>query len=640
MFKYSFLTLAEYTPVGDITVIALCLIMSILLWQTYIRKTERFFRTIMIIIFTAASSISNILYEIALRSESPHIVQTFIFRYIHYILLLLILYMYVWYMHESLWLPGRVNRKYSFLFLGVVASAVAFDGYATHKGFGICLDDDGVFRTGFNIYIILAMMLFITIFYMIVKYRSRYIKKIFLGLLGINLISVLVLFVQEIHHQISFTDLAYTFPLIGIIFLFHSNPYDITTGAIDGKYINSELKDAFDKKRNLLILSCKIMDFTKLMNENEDLKYRFYEFFRENLRRGILYRLADDRLVLTIKMKSNTDYTTVTEKMTNDFVKCYDHFHIDYKIIIMDTTPLVEKITDYEKIITSIEATMPYNCIHTVGKKDISQFYDDAYVLSELEDIVRKKDLNDPRILVYCQPVFNLSTGTYDTAEALMRLTLERIKVVYPNKFIPLAEHHGLIHTMSLIMLNKTCKAIRDYMEKGFELRRISVNFSTLDLRYDSFCSEVKQIIDNNGIPYNKIAVEITESRNDADFTLLKQRVEELKELGITFYLDDFGTGYSNFERIMEIPFDIIKFDRTMLIEAVKSDSSRFMVSTFANMFHALEYSVLFEGVETSDDEKECTEMKAKYLQGYKYSHPIPIEELRDKVEAISSGLS
>ena len=109
----------------------------------------------------------------------------------------------------------------------------------------------------------------------------------------------------------------------------------------------------------------------------------------------------------------------------------------------------------------------------------------------------------------------------------------------------------------------------------------------------------------------------------------MKQRVLQLRELGIKFYLDDFGTGYSNFERIMEIPFDIIKFDRIMLIGSSKSRSSGFMVSTFAQMFNRLNYSVHFEGVEDDSDEKKCISMNARYLQGYKYSRPIPINNLR-----------
>ena len=272
---------------------------------------------------------------------------------------------------------------------------------------------------------------------------------------------------------------------------------------------------------------------------------------------------------------------------------------------------------------------MQYNTIYRISEQDIKEYYDKNYILSQLEDIANKKDLSDPRVLVYCQPVYNIKTKMYDTAEALMRLKLEKTGMVFPDQFIPLAEQFNLIHYLSMIILNKTCYAVRGFIEEGYRIKRVSVNFSAIDIRYDTFCDEVKTIIDRNGINYDKIAVEITESRSEADFNLMKQRVMQLQDLGIKFYLDDFGTGYSNFERIMEIPFDIIKFDRSMLMESHRSDSSQYMVKTFANMFYDLRYAVLFEGVENDSDEDRCIMMKAQYLQGYKYSKPIPIEELK-----------
>ncbi|MBR1740610.1 MAG: EAL domain-containing protein, partial [Lachnospiraceae bacterium] len=96
---------------------------------------------------------------------------------------------------------------------------------------------------------------------------------------------------------------------------------------------------------------------------------------------------------------------------------------------------------------------------------------------------------------------------------------------------------------------------------------------------------------------------------------------------------DDFGTGYSNFERIMELPFDIIKFDRSMVLASASDGKSEKMVSSLASMFDDMDYAVLYEGVETPMDEEKCVQMRAKYLQGYKYSKPIPIEQLTEYFE-------
>ena len=108
----------------------------------------------------------------------------------------------------------------------------------------------------------------------------------------------------------------------------------------------------------------------------------------------------------------------------------------------------------------------------------------------------------------------------------------------------------------------------------------------------------------------------------------MKERIETLHAEGIQFYLDDFGTGYSNMERILELPFDIIKFDRSMVIASGQDHRSEQIVKKLAKMFTDFNYFVLYEGVEDNTDENRCLSMAATYLQGFKYSKPIPIEEL------------
>ena len=271
---------------------------------------------------------------------------------------------------------------------------------------------------------------------------------------------------------------------------------------------------------------------------------------------------------------------------------------------------------------------MDINDVYIVGKKDVDLFNRYEYILEQLTDIYKKRDMRDERVLAYCQPVFNIKTGKYDTAEALMRLNLPDIGMVFPDQFIPVAEEHGFIHVLTEIILTKTCDAIKSLMSEGYDVNRISVNVSVMELRDEKFTSDIDDIIEASAIPNDKIAVEITESRNDSDFLMMKDRIEELRRRGIKLYLDDFGTGYSNMERIMELPFDIIKFDRSLVIASDADERSEKMVKSLAGMFSELNYSVLYEGVENDGDEIRCINMSASYLQGYKYSKPIPIADL------------
>ena len=100
--------------------------------------------------------------------------------------------------------------------------------------------------------------------------------------------------------------------------------------------------------------------------------------------------------------------------------------------------------------------------------------------------------------------------------------------------------------------------------------------------------------------------------------------------------MDDFGTGYSSLERILQLPFDIIKFDRTMVIASRTDSKSSTIVKSMAQLFADLNYSILFEGIEDKEDEKRCCSMSASYLQGYLYSKPVRIE---DFVELKLDGL-
>ena len=209
-----------------------------------------------------------------------------------------------------------------------------------------------------------------------------------------------------------------------------------------------------------------------------------------------------------------------------------------------------------------------------------------------------------------------------------MRLKLDKTGMVYPNDFIPIAENYGYILVLTEIILNKTCKNIRKLIENKFLIERISVNVSVLELQSDAFCEDIVRIIKDNDIDNERIAIELTESRSETGSLIMKEKIEELRSKGIHFYLDDFGTGYSNMERILELPFDIIKFDRSMVIASGTSERSEKIVDKLAHMFIDMGFSVLFEGIESEADVARCSDMFASYLQGYIYSMPIPVEQL------------
>ncbi len=633
----SYLNQTEYTPVGDIVVTVLCYAFGMFLFVSKAQKDSNYRMTISMILLSLFSTMANLTYRVLLGAQVLIPIALYSTRIISHALISCLQVLYILYLREPLWLRREKFGRFTLSICSVAFIPVIIDLLGIIFGFGFRVEDNTVVSS-LNMYIFSYIGYLCIVFYLLIRYQGRMIYKIFLVLMSLNCLSLMLFVMQGFFHQTSFASIANFLPITGIVYLFHSNPYDTDSGAVTEKYFYEELNSSVEKNAPLLMLSCHIPDCYELIRNDPTFRREFFRFFRQTMRTGVLYRLSDNRMVLTIKKrKKNVDYTKLTYELIQSFDKSHSIVGRDYKIVVFETVPELKRADEYIRLISYIEEGMEPNSTHRISADDINKFHGDSYILSQLEDISKRGDLNDERVLVFCQPVFNIITGTYDTAEALMRLKLPETGMVFPDKFIPLAERSNMIHTLTMIILNKTCAEIRSLIAEGFILNRVSVNFSTIDLRRKSFRSEVQDVIEANDIPYDKIAIEITESRTDLEFNQMKQKVSELQSLGIKFYLDDFGTGYSNFERIMAIPFDIIKFDRSMLIESVKNDSSKFMVSTFANMFNQLHYSVLFEGVEDDRDEEHCVGMHASYLQGYKYSKPIPIGDLRRFLAKVSA---
>lgn len=208
-------------------------------------------------------------------------------------------------------------------------------------------------------------------------------------------------------------------------------------------------------------------------------------------------------------------------------------------------------------------------------------------------------------------------------------MNLDGNDFVMPEIFIPLAEEYGYINTLTKIMLNKVCKLVKELDKEGVPFKRISVNVSALDMKINGFCEELAKIVKTHGVDPSKIGIELTESQTDKDRQLLNSRIKILHEAGMTLYLDDVGTGYSNLDRIVQYDVDVVKFDRFFLLEAEKSMKIVKMMSHLSQAFKDLEYKLLFEGVETDSHEALCLSCGADYIQGFKYSKPVPAEELK-----------
>ena len=622
----------NYYPLGDVMVIAICVIIFILIGFSYVRKSRSFLYFIFINVTILLAAAVNIIYHVKyITNITGDYTTVYILRILYHALLFSTLLLYVVYITEVLRL--EISKKYPVVTMSIIVFiiAVVSDIVKTVSGKGYVITSQGLMTSGRDLFLYGYLGFIVIILFLMIVYRKRLYKRVMSGFYGTMIVSFVMLAIQNHYNQTSYTVGTFLFPAIAMLYIIHSNPYDISMGAIDVRAMEDMIRFNYERKRELIIMSLLLEEFNgEGKTFPTEIQGIIRKFASDYFKGAVLFQINNGHMMLLARKKSNPDYENKINKLLNAFMVEYEKYRFDYKIIFGESVDEVSRRNEYVNFLDSIYRNMHINSVHMIDYDDVVSFNKYEEILEELEDIYRAKNLRDSRVLVYCQPVFNIKTGKYDTAEALMRLKLSNIGMVFPDQFIPLAEEKGYIHVLTEIILQKTCDEIKYLIQENYDVRRISVNVSVMELKDDHFCDDISGIIRNSGIPDEKIAIEITETQTESDFLVIKSRIDELKEHGIKFYLDDFGTGYSNMERIMELPFDIIKFDRSLVLASGSDNRSEKMVGSLANMFKDLDYSVLYEGVENDSDEEMCINMAASYLQGYKYSKPIPIIDLKN----------
>lgn len=619
----------SYSPVGDFLLVIQCLLALFLIRQTFVKKSQTFriFKFCFGLLFIAA--VSNIaFYYTDLFSRQNSLL--WILRAVYHISLLSLFCLYISYLKILIVFPEKTARKLSALSLGILFVFGTADILAPLTGWGFQQDHYGTwyekmlltpFMMGYLLY--LAFILFL-----LIRYKRRLPTELFHMLLFTEAVCAGIVVLETSMNTTSFLATTYFLPLLVVLYMLHANAYDPKTGALGSASLDEYLRQQKLTSQDTYYLCLRFdMDFEYVVTE--EMGKLFYDFWTDYFRKGMLFNPSTSFFVLAVDSHNIPDTTERAVSLIKKvFQQYYEEYKLPYKLVLFDHLDFCENLEQFYDVFNYFSEKVTQNSYRVFGEEDYQSYKEMYYIRTQLKDIADHGSLDDERVLVYCQPVRNVHTGTYDTAESLMRLRLPQTGLVFPDRFIPLAEKYGYIHRLSMIILNKTCRQIRKIREEGYQISRVSVNLSVEELGEKDFMEEFKSIVQATGIDFHTIAVEFTETQNDTEYELVQECVNEFKKLGVCTYLDDFGTGYSNFDRILSLKLDVVKFDRSLLLMADQDANSRFLVSYFSAAFERLGYKVLYEGVETEEQEALCIASHADYLQGYKFSKPIPMEEL------------
>lgn len=242
----------------------------------------------------------------------------------------------------------------------------------------------------------------------------------------------------------------------------------------------------------------------------------------------------------------------------------------------------------------------------------------------EIEEIL-KRALENNKVDVFYQPIYSTTEKRINSCEALLRLNDEEFGFISPEIFIPASEKNGMIVQLGDFVFESVCKFVASDDFKNLNLDYVEVNLSIYQCRQTDLVNKIQNCINKYNISTKYIIFEITESMSDQGSIILKN-ISKLSELGFKFSLDDYGTGYSNIKRIITLPLNIIKFDKTFVRES-KNPQMKIIIENSIDMIKQMNKKVVIEGVETEDMLKTFTEFDVDFIQGYYFSKPLPKDE-------------
>ncbi len=268
-----------------------------------------------------------------------------------------------------------------------------------------------------------------------------------------------------------------------------------------------------------------------------------------------------------------------------------------------------------------------------IEKDRVEQMYKER----ETEQLIMEAMEHD-RVEVFYQPIFSTSERRITSAEALVRIRDREGNLVPPGVFIDIAEESGMILRLGEIVFEKVCQFIKRCPLEYFGLHYIEVNLSVVQCSYEDLAQDYIRIMERYQVAPANINLEITESASTNAKKTLLGNMAELMEYGVKFSLDDFGTGQSNLNYIVDMPVDLVKFDRSMTSSYFENGKARYVMEAAIHMIHGMNLEIVSEGIETAEQFRTMEELGISHIQGYYFSKPLPEEEFIQYLETKNAG--
>lgn len=410
---------------------------------------------------------------------------------------------------------------------------------------------------------------------------------------------------------------------------------DTVTNGNSYKKFQDDLKKIYNKKDIKAIYMAIDLDNFKIVNTvlgkecGDIVLKKIYEILQFHIgNNGCYCRNRADEFLAYYEYKDTRD----VEHIVNSICEAIRHIRLPKSHILVPSIGIYY-IDNKELTLENLEinATIAKNkCKNKINEfysyfKDgnLDEIIDSKSILDEMNNALVNKEFR----LVY-QPKFDAKTKKIVGAEALIRWTKSDNTTVFPNQFIPIAEKTGFITFIDSYVFKETCEKQAKWLQQGYTIVPISVNLSREKVQDPNFLYEYLQIVRETGIEKDYVQLEITEGDTYTRNNVKTNIVDSIKDAGFKVLIDDFGVGYSSLTMLKDIRADVIKLDRSFVID--ESSTGKALLKYIIKIAKVFNYKIVAEGVETEEQfnflKEECDE-----IQGYYFSKPLEEKEFVDE---------
>lgn len=477
----------------------------------------------------------------------------------------------------------------------------------------------------FCVFFVLATLLFAFI------YRRYMNKNRFSAVVMWILVWMLAALVQFFNNHLLLVGYASCIGMM-IVFFKLENPeayIDKETGAFNSHVFLKYIRQLYEKATPFSVLLISLEQHQNILDRYRDANLLSIFNFLNNRKNVKVFKNVEQEFVLLFEKP---------EQLENEFEQIRSRFKNDWHGFIYDPIFVTIQNSNIADSAEEIYQLLRYYRLRIEYMDDRRRIEIDKSLVEErrqqqkMEDIICEA-LAEDRVEVFLQPIYSVETQRFVSAEALARIRLPDGSLVPPGQFIAVAETTGLILQLGERIFEKTCQFIQREKIWEWGLTYVEINLSIKQCESRDLAERYIQIMENYHLNPSLINLEVTESVSIQMRNILLQNMKRLINYGVSFSLDDFGNGESNLNYIVDLPVQIIKFDREMVQSYFEKDKGRFVMEAATRMILDMNLKIVAEGVETDEQLVGMQHLGVQYIQGYLFSKPLPEREFVEFVK-------